>query len=135
MILLRQLDQTSRRDITPDSLIDIYRDEGFRGHLLSSFMENTRNREKAVIYAILLGRKETSRLGIFSQAYIDAALRKRGIELTQTDIDETCSILILAGIFHRKEKDYSFTSPVFVRMLQQNYDLIHLFNKAKEEGI
>jgi hypothetical protein len=55
--------------------------------------------------------------------------------LTQADIDETCNILILTGIFHRKEKDYSFTSPVFVRMLQQSYDLNYLLNKVKEEGI
>ena len=135
MILLRRLDHTFGREITPDNLIDIYKDEGFRGHLLSSFMENTRNREKAVIYAVLLGRKETSRLGIFSQAFIVASLRKKGITLTQTEIDETCNILILAGIFHRKAKDYSFTSPVFVKMLQQNYDLNHLLNQAKEEGI
>ena len=44
-------------------------------------------------------------------------------------------LLILAGVFHRKEKDYSFNSPVFVRMLQQNYDLDYLLDKAKEEGV
>jgi hypothetical protein len=55
--------------------------------------------------------------------------------LVQADIDDACNLLILAGVFHRKEKDYSFTSPVFVKMLQQNYDLEYLLNKAKEEGI
>ncbi len=135
MILLRQLDQSKEREINPDGLINVYKDEGFRGHLLSSFMENTQNREKAVVYAVLSGSQGTSRFGIFSQAFIDASLRKKGITLKQTEIDETCNILILAGIFHRKEKDFSFTSPVFVRMLQQNYDLDHLLNKVKEEGV
>jgi hypothetical protein len=135
MILLRRLDQSREREINPESLIDVYKDEGFRGHLLSSFMENTQNREKVVVYAVLLGSQGTNRSGIFSQAFIDGSLRKMGITLQQTEIDETCNILILAGIFHRKEKDYSFTSPVFVKMLQQSYDLNHLFSKIKEEGI
>lgn len=135
MILLRRLDQSREREINPDGLIDVYKDEGFRGHLLSSFMENTHNREKAVVHAILLGKQGTSRLGIVSQAFMDASLRKKGITLKQTDLDEACNMLILAGILHRKEKDYSFTSPVFVKMLLQNYDLNHLLNKVKEEGI
>lgn len=135
MILLRRLDQTGEREINPNSLIDVYTDEGFKSYLLTSFMQNTRNREEALVYAILLGDFGEGRLRNFSQAYIDASLRKRGLELTQNAIDEACSFLSLAGIFHQKGKDYSFTSPVFVKMLQQTYDLNYLINKVKEEGI
>ena len=99
MILLRQLEQTGERVITPDNLIGVYRDEGFRGHLLSSFMENTCNREKAAVYAVLMEHKETSRLGIFSQAFIDASLKKKGITLSQTDIDEACRFTHSGGCF------------------------------------
>lgn len=134
MILLRRLDETGKREISSDSLIDVYVDEGFKSHLLASFMQNTRNREKALIYALLRNPDE-SRLRGFSQAHVDVALRKRGMTLMQKDIDEACSVLILAGILHRKGKDYSFTSPVFARVLQQTHDLGYLLNKVKEEGI
>jgi hypothetical protein len=134
MILLNRLDQTGEREISPASLIDVYSDEGFKSHLLTSFMQNTRNREKALVYALLAGAGE-GRLRGFSQAYMDAALRKRGVVLPQDDIDGACNILVLAGVFHRKGKDYSFTSPVFAKVFQQAYDLEYLLSKAKEEGI
>ena len=134
LILLRQLDQSGEREISPDSLIDVYADEGFKSHLLTSFMQNTENREKALVYAIL---KHAEGAGIkgFSQPLIDAALRKGGIALPQDDIDEACNVLTLAGVIHRKDKEYYFTSPVFTKVLQQSYDLDYLFRKVKEEGV
>jgi hypothetical protein len=55
--------------------------------------------------------------------------------LSQNDIDEACNVLTLAGIFHRKGRDYSFTSPVFAKVLQESYDLDYLLGKIKEEGL
>jgi hypothetical protein len=55
--------------------------------------------------------------------------------LPQGDIDEACNVLTLAGVVHRKGKEYFFTSPVFTKVLQQSYDLEYLFRKVKEEGI
>jgi hypothetical protein len=134
MILLRWLDRTGQREIGPKSLIDVYSDEGFKSHLLTSFMQNTQNREKALVYAVLLATAETKTHG-FSHSYIDAVLRKRGIILPQDDIDEACSVLTLAGILHHKGKEYFFTSPVFTKVLHQTYDLEYLFRKVKEEGV
>ena len=133
LILLRHLDMSGSREITPDSLIDVYTDEGFTSHLLTSFMQNTENREKALIYAILMSAQSGGAKG-FSQEEIDAVLRKGGIILTQRAIDEACSVLTLAGIIHRKGQVYRFTSPVFTKVLQQTYDLNFLFRKVKEEG-
>jgi hypothetical protein len=134
MILLRQLDRTGQREISPDSLIDVYADEGFKSHLLTSFMQNTANREKALVYAVLVQSREAPTRG-FSHSFMDAALRKRGIVLPQDDIDQACNVLTLAGILHPKGRDYFFTSPVFTRVLQQTYDLEYLFRKVKEEGL
>jgi hypothetical protein len=134
MILLRQLDRTGQREIGPESLIDVYADEGFKGHLLTSFMQNTENREKALVYAILLSAAEVQSRG-FSHSFIDAVLRKRGIVLPQDDIDEACNVLTLAGVLHHKGKEYFFTSPVFTKVLKQTYDLEYLFRKVKEEGV
>jgi hypothetical protein len=133
-ILLRRLDLTGEREINPQSLIDIYADEGFRSHLLTSFMQNTENREKALVYAVLASSEETLGRG-FSHPFIDASLRRRGIVLPQDAIDEACSVLTLAGILHRKGKEYFFTSPVFSKVLRQTYDLEYLFRKVKEEGL
>ena len=134
MILLRRLDRTGQREIGPESLIDVYADEGFKSHLLTSFMQNTENREKALVYAILMASERRKSRG-FSHSFIDAGLRKRGIVLPQDDIDEACNVLALAGVLHRKGKEYFFTSPVFTKVLQQTYDLDYLFRKVKEEGL
>jgi ATPase domain predominantly from Archaea len=133
LILLRRLDETGSREITPESLIDVYSDEGFTSHLLTSFMQNTENREKALIYAILMSSEDAGYKG-FSHEEIDAVLRKGGIILQQNAIDEACNLLTLAGVIHRKGREHYFTSPVFTRVLQQSYDLNYLFRKVKEEG-
>jgi len=133
LILLRRLDQTGQREISPESLIDVYSDEGFTSHLLTSFMQNTENREKALIYGLLLSSEEAGGKG-FGHEEIDAVLRKRGITLQQSALDEACNLLTLAGVIHRKGREYTFTSPVFTRVLQQAYDLNYLFRKVKEEG-
>ena len=133
LILLRHLDKTGEREISPDSLIDVYADEGFTSHLLTSFMQNTENREKALIYALMLSDEDAGKKG-FGQEQIDEVLRNRGISLTQKGIDEVCNVLTLAGVIHRKGKEFFFTSPVFTKVLQQTYDLEYLFRKVKEEG-
>jgi hypothetical protein len=134
LILLRQLDQTGEREISPDKLIDVYLDEGFKSHLLDSFLQNTQNREKALIYTLLHGQNE-DQWRSFSQADIDDRLRQEGILLPQQDMDEACNHLILSGVLHRKGRDYFFTSPVFIKVLQQTHDLKYLLKKVKEEGI
>jgi hypothetical protein len=133
MILLRRLDRTGQREISPESLIDVYADEGFKSHLLTSFMQNTQNRDKALVYAILASTEQFSR-GV-SHPFMDAVLRKRGIVLPQDDIDEACNVLTLAGVLQRKGKEYFFASPVFAKVLKQTYDLEYLFRKVKEEGV
>jgi hypothetical protein len=133
MILLRNLDQTGKREINIDNLFDVYADEGFTSHLLTSFMQNTENREKALVYALLMSDEQAGKKS-FGFEIIDHALRKGGIILRQNQIDEACNLLSLAGIIHRKGQDFYFTSPVFTKVLRQSYDLNYLFKKIKEEG-
>jgi hypothetical protein len=135
-ILLRSLDlnKPGQRVIGLDSLIDVYRDEGFKDHLLTSFMQNTQNREKVLVYALLFGQNGSGLLS-FTQASMDEALQRQGLQLPQSGIDSACGVLKLAGIFDQRGRDYFFTSPVFTKVLQQSYDLSYLLQKAKEEGI
>jgi hypothetical protein len=134
VILLRRMDAIGEREISPESLIDVYADEGFKGHLLTSFMHNTENREKALVYAALMCCPESPSQG-FSHEFLDDVLRRQGIVLSQVAIEEACNVLVLAGILLRKGKDYFFASPVFTKVLQRTYDLTYLFRKLREEGV
>jgi len=49
--------------------------------------------------------------------------------------DTACDVLVLAGILRARGAEYFFTSPVFVRVLQQTYNLRYLMDKVKEEGL
>jgi hypothetical protein len=133
LILLRKLDQTGDREISPESLIDVYADEGFSSHLLTSFMQNTENREKALVYALLMSGEDSGSRG-YTQEQMDDILVKNSLLLAQKAIDEACNVLTLAGVMHRKGWEFYFTSPVFTKVLQQTYDLHYLFRKVKEEG-
>ncbi len=134
LILLKQMDQSGEREISPEKLIDVYRDEGFKSHLLTTFLLNTQNREKALIYTLLYG-SDHEQVRSFSQANMDDRLRQHDIVLTQSQLDESCDHLMLSGVLYRRGRDYSFTSPVFVRVLKETYDLEYLLRKVKEEGI
>jgi hypothetical protein len=131
-ILVRQLELTGQRELSPDSLNSVYADDVFRNHLLRSFIDNTENREKAIVYAILAEDAEGHGFG---QDVIDAALRKHGLTVSHQDINEACDVLVLAGILRPKGMEFFFTSPVFVKVLQQTLNLRYLLDKVKEEGV
>ena len=134
MILLRKLDESGQRELRPENLLDVYSDEGFSSQLLTSFMQNTQNREKVLIYSIMQTGDNAGSKG-FSLEDIDTSLRKNGVLLTQEALDDACNILTLAGVIRRKGRIYYMTSPVFTKVLNQSYDLNYLVKKVKEEGI
>jgi hypothetical protein len=133
-ILVRQLELTGERELSPDSLVSVYADDVFRNHLLRSFVDNTENREKAIVYAILLDARDGELCG-FSQEKIDSALRQHGLIVTHQQLNDACDVLVLAGILRQKGEEYFFTSPVFVRVLRQTYNLRYLLSKLREEGV
>ena len=133
-ILVRQLELTGQRELSPGSLDSVYADDVFRNHLLRSFIDNTQNREKAIVYAILAEDPECQTHG-FSQDVMDRALRKHGLTVPHQDINESCDVLVLAGILRPKGMEFFFTSPVFVKVLQQTFNLRYLLDKVKEEGV
>ena len=133
-ILLRKLDQSGGRELGPDDLEGVYQDESFRAHLLNSFIQNTQNRDKAIVYAILT-LLEDDPMKPFNHQMIDGALRKNSIVMPQYQIDEACDLLTLAGILHRMGPKYRFASPVFTRVLSGSYDMKYLLRKIKEEGV
>lgn len=136
-VLIQRMDQSGSREISIDSLIDVYRDDGFRDQLISTFMANTDTREKAVVYAILLSAKRREDLVQmhFSQAHIDQMLKQQRLTLRQEAIDAACRSLVLAGVFSPHDKTYTFTSPVFPKVLKESNDIGYLLMKTREAGI
>lgn len=133
-ILLQRLEQKNERILSAHSLIDIYSDNNFQKHLISSFMSNTQNHEKAVVFSILTRADESWERG-FTQSYIDASLRRHNITSSFTSIDNACNILKLGGFLRQKGQDYFFSSPIFVKVLLNSYDPDFLLRKVKEEGL
>jgi hypothetical protein len=134
MVLIRKIEQEGVREIGIKDLIDVYNDTGFKNHLLSSFIQNTQNREKAVVYALLKNSGKAYEKG-FTQKFIDASLRRQNIEFSLQQIDTACSVLKTAGFLQQKGREYFFASPVFVRVLLDSYDPEFSLHKVKEEGL
>ncbi|MBX3000389.1 MAG: ATP-binding protein [Caldilineaceae bacterium] len=137
-ILLDGLERAEQRVITPQSLVNIYTDEDFRSFILNTFMDNTNEMEKALVYAIILEAGETgssSYEGTFDLELMDSFLKSRGVEMFLSDLEVCCRNLELAGTFTKEGRSYRFTTPIFPRLLEENYNVSFLFRKLVEEGI
>jgi hypothetical protein len=132
-VLLAMMDKTGRREIAPENLIDVYNDANFRRHLIDSFVYNTSNLEKAIVYALLLDQKRIE-LG-FTKPYIDALLNRYRIPVTSSQLAKACDTLALSGTFQQKGQEYFFTSRVFVILMERYENVKYLLGKLKEEGI
>jgi hypothetical protein len=136
MVLLRKVEQheVQGREIGVNNLIDVYSDTGFKNHLLSSFIQNTQNQEKAIVFALLNNADTQGQRG-FTQEFIDASLRKHNVLFSLLEIDTACSLLKTAGFLQQVGREYFFASPVFVKVLLDSYDPDYSLRKVKEEGL
>lgn len=137
-ILIDQLDRTAARTISPESLFNIYEDEDFRSFVLNTFMDNTNNLEKAIVYTIITRSKGGAPF-VHDQRFdleeIDTALQANQIEVFSSELEESCRNLELAGTFAKQGQHYYFVTPVFPRLLQQNHNVDFLFRKLRQEGV
>ncbi len=131
-ILVDRLDRQGSRVVSPESLFDVYGNEDFRAFVLSTFMDNTTNLEKAIVFAMLTdGDTEHP----FPVQAIDEVLERRGIAMPLSDLSHACRNLELAGTITSRGPLYRFATPMFPRMLRENYDVDYLFRKIQQEGI
>lgn len=131
-ILVEQLDRQGSRLVSPESLFDVYGNEDFRAFVLSTFMDNTTHLEKAMVFAVMADVGAEQAFGVET---IDEVLERRGISIPLSDLDQACRNLELAGTFTSRGRQYRFTTPVFTRMLRENYDVGYLFRKVVDEGV
>ena len=61
--------------------------------------------------------------------------RRRPPRSTQSRSSAASDVYKRQGILRARGAEYFFTSPVFVRVLQQTYNLRYLMDKVKEEGL
>ncbi len=131
-ILVERLDREGVRVVAPESLFDVYGNDDFRAFVLSTFMDNTTHLEKAIVFAVMADMDAEMP---FSVKAIDDALERRGVEVPLSDLDLACRNLELAGTLTARGPLYRFATPVFPRMLSENYDVGYLFKKVVQEGI
>jgi hypothetical protein len=138
-ILVEQLDQQRSRTVSPESLFSVYTNEDFRAFVLSTFMDNTTHLEKAIVFAVTADGEACEEPFAaehpFGVETIDKLLEARGLEVPLSDLDMACRNLEVAGTFTSRGRLYRFATPVFPRMLRENYDVDYLFRKIQGEGI
>jgi hypothetical protein len=131
-ILVEQLDHSGSRTISPESLYDVYESEDFRAFVLSTFMDNTTNLEKVLVFAVLARYGQDQP---FDAEAIDTALRERQVDIPLEHLSRACRNLELAGTFAQKGWHYHFAAPVFPRVLAENQNVEFLFRKVMQEGL
>jgi hypothetical protein len=95
-------------------------------------MDNTTHLEKAIVFALL---SEHGAEDAFGVEEIDAVLQRSGLEAPLADLDHASRNLELAGTLTLRGRQYRFSTPVFPRMLAENYDVGYLFQKILREGV
>lgn len=131
--LVDRLDRTDSRRLTPEDLLGIYADEDFRAFVLNTFMDNTTRREKAIIFSLVL--KQGGEAEPFDLEEIESALLAQQIDVLLDDLERACRNLELAGAISKQGRQYRFSIPIFPRMLARNYNVAHLLNKIRREGL
>lgn len=131
--LIDRLDQTDSRRLTPEDLLGIYDDENFRAFVLNTFLDNTTHREKAIVFSLVLKMGEA--VEPFDLQDIETALLAQQIDVRLDDLERACRNLELAGTLTKQGRHYRFSIPIFPTMLTRNFNIAHLLNKLRREGI
>lgn len=127
--LVQLMDRESRRRIGPTDLALVYSDQEFERYVFRTFTANTTDLEKAIVYGIVLDRDNQ-----FTVKDVDIALKKRKVFATGGEIEHACDSLRTAGVLDKWGQTFAFATPILSRLLKDNYDVEHLFAKAREDG-
>ncbi len=132
--LLEQLDRSGGKNnvISVEDLQYVYENANFRDFVVETFIRNSLPLERAIVFA-MIGARHDHEESAFSQKEIDQELRQRKLKLRFSDLDEACGNLVTAGILRQTGRQYTFSIPLFARMLQENYPVDYVFEKARGE--
>jgi hypothetical protein len=127
--LVQLMDRQARRRIGPDDLALVRGDQEFERYVFRTFTANTTDLEKAIVYGMVLENSDQ-----FNARDIDIALKKRKVFLSARQIEEACDNLRMSGVLDGHGPALAFAIPILNRLLKDNYDVDHLFAKAREDG-
>jgi len=131
--IIQQLDETNRREVSPDSLFSVHENEDLRAFILNTFWDNTNHLEKAIVFGVISSYFPKERQ--FDLEAIDQALVERGVHAPLIDLEEACRNLVLAGTFAQTGRHYHFATPLFPKLLDETHNINFLFRKILQEGI
>ncbi len=129
--LLEQLDREGGKtnELSIGSLRYVYENANFRDFVIETFVRNSLPLERAIVFGMIGANRDRVTYS-FSQSTIDTELRKSGLRLRFSELDEACANLVTAGVLRQSGKQYTFSIPLFARMLQENYSVKYVFEKA-----
>ncbi len=127
-ILVQIMDRENRRRIGPNDLGRVHTDPEFERYVFRTFVANTDDLEKAIVYSLVKDHEQ------FTARDIDVALKKRKVYCPQVKLDQACDHLCVAGVLVKNGQSFNFTTPILVRLLNDHYDIDYLFSKAREDG-
>jgi hypothetical protein len=132
--LLEQLKPDRPRVIDLAQLESIYANQDFRDFLIQTFLSNTRPLERAIVFAVAAKYKEPE--ATFSLKDINTELYRHKFEVDFSQLNAACRNLTAAGIFNGPErKQYTFSIPLLARMLDEEYQMDFVFDKARRDHL
>jgi hypothetical protein len=102
--------------------------------MLQTFLANSLPLERAVVFA-MVGAHAGQPGDTFSLKEIDEELERRGLSANFGTLDEACRNLVTASILQKSGKQFTFSIPLFARMLEENYPVDYAFEKTRREII
>ena len=132
--LLENLDRSNQDTLSVADLQSVYENRNFRDFVIKTFIRNTVPLERAIVFA-MVGKNQMHTVESYSQQNIDDELSRRGLKIGFTQLEDACSNLVAAGILQQRGKQYSFSIPLFARMLEENFSVDFVLKKTRDELI
>ena len=130
--MVRRLDQTGSREVTPQLLDDVLNDSALRSRVTDELMANASNLEQFIIFSFI---QQASAPDRFTLGQADDWLKVHKVELPRIDIEHALTALETSGMLARDGRQYGFAFSVLRRMLSENWDMDYQLRKILEEGL
>ncbi len=124
--LVKLLDETDTREITPDHLARVNDNKDFRMRILDTFNQNTDDFEKAVVFSVAHKIQ-------FTWDELDREMKKRHLLASVSETEASLGKLEQLGVVSRENKGFKFVVPILPQLVQENFPAGLLFAKANEQ--
>jgi hypothetical protein len=132
--LLEQIKPDGPHIINLSHLESVYTNQDFRDFLIQTFLSNTLPLERAIVFAVAAKYKEPD--AAFSLKDIDTELYRHRFEIDFGQLNTACRSLVAAGVFNGPDrKQYTFSIPLLPKMLEEEYQLDFVFDKARRDHL